>query len=184
MTRQSGSGTSKQAQCLATLEGHSDNVVLRRDYAGRTVCRFGFKRQNRQALGLGSGILHRNVRGPSEYHDIRSPLSPDTDPDCLHRLHRQNGSALGPRIRRVPASDFDRGMIDSPISVAFSPDGSRLVVGTARAANLRLPPHRRSRRSACRTHSPLCERKSRIARRGNRGQNVPSSSTDRRQAMS
>ena len=53
----------------------------------------------------------------------------------------------------------------SPISVAFSPDGSRLVVGTADGYDLRLPPHRRPRRSACRTHAPLRERQGRVARR-------------------
>ena len=62
-------------RCLATLKGHSRgvrSVQIQR----RTVCGFGFGRQDRQSLGSGNGNLRRDVGGSSTYvHSVA--ISPD-----------------------------------------------------------------------------------------------------------
>ena len=60
-------------------EGPFGRRELRPDHAGRTVCRFGVGRQDRQGLGPGSGNLRRDAGGPSGPACIRSP-SPPTAP--------------------------------------------------------------------------------------------------------
>ncbi|MBV9659251.1 MAG: WD40 repeat domain-containing protein, partial [Verrucomicrobia bacterium] len=163
-------------ECLATFKGHADAVAEIQIAANG---RLAVSSSNDSTVKLWDLETHACI-GTLEGHEDNADaiaISPDDNliassgfGDKTVRLWDRQSAACLQVIHHE----------ETPYSIAFAPDGSRLVVGTIEGADLHLSPYWCPPQTVAWDDAPLPKCQSRIARGGNGGQNLAGAPVGRR----